>query len=82
MEDRLDAWEDIIGSGVRKKIIVEGEGDCPQLGSLVLFNWKGTSLKHGQTWFPFAERVGMTARIGDGDEVPGLCLVTKVSFKP
>lgn len=68
----LDKWEDLVGSGVMKKVVVDGEGPFPDLGSLVLFNWKGTVLlKDGTAGFTFAERAGVEARIGDADEIPG-----------
>lgn len=68
-------WEDLLGSGVQKKVVNEGGKDevSPELGSLVMFNWKGrTLLEDGTVGFAFAERARATARVGDGDQIPGL----------
>lgn len=65
-------WELLLGSGVRMKTVVRGGGVAPELGSLVLFNWIGRILHQDDTiGVTFAEREGATARIGDGDEIPG-----------
>lgn len=67
-----EEWEELLGSAVRKRIVADGDGDSPDLGSLVLFSWKGNVLlTDGATGETFAERDRVTARIGDGDEVPG-----------
>lgn len=74
MEEGLvsDGWEDLIGSAMRKKILADGDGPAPDLGTLVRFNWRGRTLQpDGTTGFTFAERTNATARIGDGDEIPG-----------
>lgn len=65
-------WELLLGSGVRMKTVVRGGGVAPELGSLVLFNWIGRVLHKDDTiGVSFAERERVTARIGDGDEIPG-----------
>lgn len=69
-----DAWEELLGSAVKKKVVVQGDGDVPEFGSVVVFNWMGSELVNGidgiaQT--AFGERKRATARIGDGDEIPG-----------
>lgn len=69
-------WELLLGSGVRMKTVVRGGGVAPELGSLVLFHWIGRILhQDGTIGVTFAEREGATARIGDGDEIPGQGLV-------
>lgn len=73
MENQLSQqWEMLLGSGVRMKTVVRGDGVAPELGSLVLFNWIGRVLHEDDAVGDmFAEREGVTARIGDGDEIPG-----------
>lgn len=66
-----EEWEELLGSGVRKKVVVEGDGASPDLGSLVLFNWRGCVHQNDGRGPAFAERTKATARIGDGDEIPG-----------
>lgn len=68
-----DEWEDLLGSGVRRKVVIQGDGASPDFGSLVLFNWKGNVLQaDGTPGYAFAERSMVTTRIGDGDEIPGV----------
>ncbi|CAN0139081.1 unnamed protein product [Scytosiphon promiscuus] len=67
-----DEWEELLGSAVRKRVVVDGDGDSPGLGSLVLFSWKGNILVNDESGETFAQRNRVTARIGDGDEVPGV----------
>lgn len=65
-------WEEILGSAVQKKVIFDGDGDLPDLGSLVMFDWRGrVLLDDGTTGVAFAERTQAIGRIGDGDEIPG-----------
>ena len=65
-------WEMLLGTGVQMKTVVRGGGVAPDLGSQVLFNWIGRVLhEDGTVGVTFAEREGATARIGDGDEIPG-----------
>lgn len=69
-----DAWEELLGSAVKKKVIVEGDGDVPDFGSIVVFSWMGRELVNGIDGIggnAFGERKRATARIGDGDEIPG-----------
>lgn len=67
-----DNWEELLGPAVQKKVVVDGHGDSPDLGSLVNFDWRGSVLlDDGTTGVAFAERKRATARIGDGDEIPG-----------
>eukprot|EP00903_Cladosiphon_okamuranus_P007666 g7434.t1 len=68
----LDAWEELLGSAVRKKVIVEGAGDVPDFGSVVVFSWTGSELIDGMGRTAFCERKRATARIGDGDEIPAV----------
>lgn len=65
-------WEELLGSAVQKKVIVDGDGDSPDLGNLVVFDWRGrVVLGDGTTGVAFGERKRAIARIGDGDEIPG-----------
>lgn len=67
------SWEELLGSAVQKKVLVDGNGDSPDLGSLVVFDWRGSVLlDDGTTGVAFGERKRATARIGDGDEIPGI----------
>lgn len=69
-----NAWEELLGSAVKKKVVVQGDGDVPDFGNVVVFNWVGSELVNGidgMTQAPFGERKQTTARIGDGDEIPG-----------
>lgn len=78
-----DVWEELLGSAVKKKIIVGGDGDIPDYGSVVVFNWMGSELVDGIDGIartPFCERKGATARIGDGDEIPGSCKMLLLCF--
>ena len=69
-------WEELLGPGVRKKVVIQGNGDSPEPGVLVLFNWKGRVVQaDGTSGYDFAERSSVTARIGDGDEIPGVCVI-------
>lgn len=68
----MDEWEQLLGVAVRRKVIVEGDGDSPELGHLVLFNWEGKQIQPGgEAGSAFTKRTGATTRIGDGDEIPG-----------
>lgn len=71
-ESKLGEWEELLGSGVKRKILVKGTGDCPEHGYLVLYNWAGkiTSAK-GKAGVTFTSRTEESTRIGDGDEIPG-----------
>lgn len=75
-------WEELLGSAVKKKVIVDVDGDVPEFGSLVVYNWRGRVLRQvpdgdGRASDPesdgsvFGERREATTRIGDGDEIPG-----------
>lgn len=67
-------WDELLGSAVKKKVIVDGDGDAPDFGNVVVFNWKGSELVNGIEGIAgtaFGERNRATARIGDGDEIPG-----------
>lgn len=65
-------WEELLGTGVTRKVLVQGVGDCPEHGHLVLFDWEGRSLlESGRVGTTFAAREKAKTRIGDGDEVPG-----------
>lgn len=68
-----DQWEELLGSAVQKKVVVDGYGESPDLGSLVLFTWTGSPLLDNgtTTGAAFAHRDRASARIGDGDEIPG-----------
>lgn len=69
-----NAWEELLGSAVKKKVVVQGDGDVPDFGNVVVFNWMGSELVNGidgMPQAPFGERKQTTARIGDGDEIPG-----------
>lgn len=73
-----DGWEELLGSAVKKKVIVDGDGDVPDFGSVVVFNWIGSEMVDGidgLTGTAFGERKRATARIGDGDEIPGIVAV-------
>lgn len=73
-------WEELLGSAVKKKIIVDGDGDVPEFGVVVMYNWRGSVLQDGgdgrfsgpaREGSVFGERQQATTRIGDGDEIPG-----------
>lgn len=65
-------WEQLLGVAVQRKVLIEGGGDSPELGHLVLFNWEGKQIQSdGKAGGAFTKRTGVTARIGDGDEIPG-----------
>lgn len=73
-----DAWEELLGSAVKKKVIVDGDGDVPDFGCIVVFNWTGSELIGGIDGIArttFCKRKRATARIGDGDEIPGISLL-------
>ncbi|CAM9995068.1 unnamed protein product [Ectocarpus sp. 6 AP-2014] len=69
-----DQWEELLGSAVQKKVVVDGCGESPDLGSLVLFTWTGSPLLDNgtTTGVAFAHRERASARIGDADEIPGV----------
>lgn len=73
-----DEWEELIGPGVRKKVVFEGAGASPDLGSLVLVNWDGVVIQaDGASGYAFAKRSRVTSRIGDGEDIPGLELTLR-----
>ena len=75
------AWEELLGSAVKKKVIVQGDGDVPDFGSVVTFDWMGSELVNGVDGFArtaFGERKRAMARIGDGDEIPGKGTATNI----
>ena len=78
------SWEELLGSAVKKKVVVDGDGDVPEFGSVVVYNWRGSILREESTdgdgsahpergRSVFGERQQATTRIGDGDEIPGIC---------
>ncbi len=75
-------WEELLGSAVKQKVIIDGDGDVPEFGSVVVYNWRGRVLLDGpdgdnrasdpaSEGIVFGERREVTTRIGDGDEIPG-----------